>query len=367
MTPFFSLPLLMAALGISLTALPAMAQTANNNAPPVASDSRVKTFVFNENDVYGLLTYYGFQSNVEFGPKERIETVSIGDRAGWQVVPAGRRLFIRAVADKLHTNMTVVTNEHAYQFDLRATNPDELPQEELVYVIRFYYPDDPKNSRAAQPMVPSAPLMAAPATVPTAYPTGLAAPATVPLGGAPMVAAPAFENAPVQSAPLAPIAPPAYATPPVAVAPALPIPQPKPMPAAMQKSPLEAPPATPVVTRNRYGAGPFDTPLPRGTVLPTPQSQAAPAPIGGTNTNYTYSGEGRLLPYALFDDGRMTYFQFLTPANTPQLFRIEATGREVPVRLTRQGNYLVAPLVAERFVLRQGSQQALIYNEARTR
>lgn len=113
---------------------------------PVATDSRIKTFVYSENDVFNVVTHYGYQSNIEFGGSEEIETISVGDRVPFQIVPAGRRLFIRALAANARTNMTVVTNKHAYQFDIASVPTPVMPTEELVYVIRFFYPGDKKNS-----------------------------------------------------------------------------------------------------------------------------------------------------------------------------------------------------------------------------
>ena len=133
---------------------------------PIVTDSRIKTFVYNENDVYNILTHYGYQSNIELGPKERIVTISLGDRVAWQIVPAGNRIFIRALEEKAHTNMTIVTNKRAYQFDLRASGKVPLhPSEELVYVVRFFYPD--ASGAVSVPAVPKpvatpAPVAAAP-------------------------------------------------------------------------------------------------------------------------------------------------------------------------------------------------------------
>lgn len=110
---------------------------------PIVTDSRIKTFVYNANEVFNITTHYGYQSNIEFGAKEVIETVSVGDRVAWQIIPAGRRLFIRAQEENAHTNMTVVTNLRAYQFDLRSSASNAVyGSEELVYVVRFYYPDE---------------------------------------------------------------------------------------------------------------------------------------------------------------------------------------------------------------------------------
>ena len=88
-------------------------------AQPITSDSRIKTFVYNPNEVFTITTHYGYQSNIEFGPKETIDTISVGDRVGWQIIPAGRRLFIRAMEENAHTNMTIVTNMRAYIQKLR--------------------------------------------------------------------------------------------------------------------------------------------------------------------------------------------------------------------------------------------------------
>ncbi len=123
---------------------------AEDLAVPIATDSRIKTFIYNENDVFSLMTHYGYQANVEFGPKEIIETVSVGDRVAFQIIPAGRRLFIRPMEEDARTNMTVITNLHAYQFDLKSTASTKTSKEELVYVARFFYPGD---SQAGAPQV----------------------------------------------------------------------------------------------------------------------------------------------------------------------------------------------------------------------
>ena len=140
--------LIMAACVYLLCFSPLLAQS----GMPGVSDSRVKTFVYNENDVYTILTHYGYQSNIEFDQKETVKTVSVGDRVAWQIIPAGRRLFIKALEENAHTNMTVVTNKRAYQFDLRASGNQPLhPTEELVYVVRFFYPDN-MNMQASPPI-----------------------------------------------------------------------------------------------------------------------------------------------------------------------------------------------------------------------
>lgn len=141
-------------------------------AQPITTDSRIKTLVFNPNEVFNITTHYGYQSNIEFGAKEVIETISVGDRVAWQITPAGRRLFIRAQEENAHTNMTVITNLRAYQFDLRSSAADAVfGSEELTYVVRFFYPEENENWASAPPPPPTpqapppapAPVSAAPA------------------------------------------------------------------------------------------------------------------------------------------------------------------------------------------------------------
>ncbi len=138
---------LCAALGIVLCSFAYPAS--NAAAQPVITDSRIKTLVYNENDVYSLLTHHGYQASIEFGDKESIRTISVGDRISWQIIPDGRRIFLRSLVAGASTNMSVITNLRSYQFDIRATNGGPLPvREDLVYAVRFYYPDEhvPKSA-----------------------------------------------------------------------------------------------------------------------------------------------------------------------------------------------------------------------------
>src|SRR5690606_34117983 len=82
-----------------------------------------------------------------------IETISMGDRSLWQIIPSGHRLFIRPMDDGVTTNMTVLTNKHSYQFDLKSLTSEET---DMVYVARFIYPDTRKE-RPAPPMVMKSP------------------------------------------------------------------------------------------------------------------------------------------------------------------------------------------------------------------
>lgn len=114
-----------------LLALPLMAGN------PVATDSRVRTYVYGESEVFKVVSQYGFQSSIEFSAGEEILTLSVGDAASWRVTPANNRLFVQALRENALTNMTIVTNKYTYNFDLssQVNSPDDL-----TYLVRFYYP-----------------------------------------------------------------------------------------------------------------------------------------------------------------------------------------------------------------------------------
>lgn len=124
------------------------AAEAEASAVPIATDSRVRTFVYGENEVFRITSKYGYQSNIEFGPKEEVETISVGDGVGFKVTPAGTRLFVKPMKEGVTTNLTVVTTKHAYQFELSSEIKKE---EDVIYVVRFYYPNQDFDSARARP------------------------------------------------------------------------------------------------------------------------------------------------------------------------------------------------------------------------
>jgi len=108
-------------------------------AEPLVVDSRIRTLVYNENEVYRMTTDYGYQSNIVFSKDERVRTLSIGDSVPFKVTPAGNRIFVKTLQRGHLTNMTIVTNKRVYQFELSSIvrNPRDI-----IYVMRFFYPQE---------------------------------------------------------------------------------------------------------------------------------------------------------------------------------------------------------------------------------
>lgn len=105
---------------------------------PGQRDAHIQTVFHEDDQVVRLVGALGWQIMLEFGPDERIETVSIGDALAWQVTPnkRARNIFLKPLARNAATNMTVITDRSRYVFSLdvgarKAATP---------WVVRFEYP-----------------------------------------------------------------------------------------------------------------------------------------------------------------------------------------------------------------------------------
>lgn len=114
--------------------------------PAFASDQRLVERAYDPAQVVRIEGRTNVQATIVFGESELIENVAIGDSASWQVTPNKRAnlLFVKPLEAKASTNMTVVTNRRTYLFDLVAS-----PSSKPLYVLRFTYPQDPKEAQAA--------------------------------------------------------------------------------------------------------------------------------------------------------------------------------------------------------------------------
>ena len=121
---------LLLASAIACTAMPAQAR-----------DSRLVTRAYAPDEVIRIDGRAGVQATIAFGQDEHIENVAIGDSNSWQVTPNKRAnlLFVKPLAARARTNLTVITDQRSYYFDLVAT-----PAAHALYLLRFTYPDAPR-------------------------------------------------------------------------------------------------------------------------------------------------------------------------------------------------------------------------------
>jgi type IV secretion system protein VirB9 len=158
-TPPLTMALLLIA-GLVSTPIPALALRL---ARPTAIDSRIQVMTYNPDDVFQFTGFYGFQSSIELDEEEVVETISMGDTMAWQIVPSGRRIFLKPIEENATTNMTVLTNQRLYHFELHAEHASGIRDPRMVFTMRFLYPDSPhSNSGIQQLSTASAPDLSEP-------------------------------------------------------------------------------------------------------------------------------------------------------------------------------------------------------------
>lgn len=135
--------------------LPALALACALLIAPAAAparDARLVTRLYNPDEVVTIHGRAGVQAAIGFAEDEHIENVAIGDANAWQVTPNKRAdiLFVKPLAPRGRTNLTVVTDRRTYLFDL-VTGSTAAP----LYVLRFTYP--PEAKPAPRPALASGP------------------------------------------------------------------------------------------------------------------------------------------------------------------------------------------------------------------
>lgn len=78
------------------------------------------------------------------------------------------------------------------------------------------------------------------------------------------------------------------------------------------------------------------------------------------NIDYSFSGDERLKPYMLFDDGTKTFFKF--DGRAPAIFAVKSDYSETLLNFRREGEYIVVDGTATQFTLRDGNQWICIFN-----
>jgi type IV secretion system protein VirB9 len=112
-------------------------------------DSRMRTAVYNGDEVYRLRGYVGYQIDLEFEPGEIFTGLGAGDLEGLSFVGQDNHLFLKPKAARVATNLTVLTSRRHYQFDYTALAQRPAPDDPgVIYSVRFTYPPLPSQSAA---------------------------------------------------------------------------------------------------------------------------------------------------------------------------------------------------------------------------
>jgi len=222
--------------------------------PLRAEDPRLVSRLFDADAVVRIEGKPNVETTIRFGDNELIENVAIGDSNGWQVTPNKRAnlLFVKPLNPKAATNMTVVTSDHTYFFDLVVSPKDGKP----VYELAFTYPKEAK-------------------------------------------------------------------------------------PAPVQAATAEQPNATEIAAASN--------PL---AIVDTAQ----------LNFAWAGSGDRKLLPTRIYDDGSATYLAWPAGTPVPAILVKDKQGTEGPVNYAVRGDVIVVENVPREIILRSGKQMATIDN-----
>ncbi|MCE3254997.1 MAG: virB9 [Rickettsiaceae bacterium] len=232
----------------------------------LGKEKKYRMYLYNPYEVYRYVGNYNYHGFIEFQgivnpdannkktsstPAEEITEVALGNSDAWlwKISDSKNRLYLKPVGDNPETNMTVKTSlGRVYNFEMVARTPTSIDDENLIFAVKFVYPDD------------------------------------------------------------------------------------------NDKNILEFPKAPP-----------SDAPDMRNLSI--------------YNFNYDYTGEPRIAPLKVFDNGEFTYFQFATKnAELPAIFAVDSAGFESLVNFRVAGDYVIIERVGSQFTLRNGSDIVCVYN-----
>ena len=111
------------------------------------TDPRIQITPYNAGQVVTLSIAQGYATVVELIPEERVDTVVVGNSAGWQVSAsrAGDRIVIKPLAGATTTNLVVITDAHRYAFLLQPGDGGMGSP----FIVRFLPPSPPPVSQDA--------------------------------------------------------------------------------------------------------------------------------------------------------------------------------------------------------------------------
>jgi type IV secretion system protein VirB9 len=140
---------LLAVLAVSLLAVTQRLSTARAAATATLTDTRIRIVAYAADEVYRLKGYVGFQIDLEFEPGESFVGLSSGDLGGLTFTAEGNHLFLKPRSGDVDTNITVLTNRRTYHFDYTSgERHSEAVPGEVIYVLRFAYPQQPPEQAA---------------------------------------------------------------------------------------------------------------------------------------------------------------------------------------------------------------------------
>ena len=128
---------------VAALALLTLAVDSNADALPRRGDTdpRIRTAMYNPNEVYRLSGFVGYHVDLEFEPDESFVGISAGDPEALTYSAHDNVLTLRPKAPTAQMNLTVTTTKRRYYFDytIYSRTPNRFG-DEVMYAVRFSYP-----------------------------------------------------------------------------------------------------------------------------------------------------------------------------------------------------------------------------------
>lgn len=102
-------------------------------------DHRIRSVVYNREDVVQLDTVIGVQTHIQVEDGEKYVTHAFGDSAAYAFATVENHFFIKPKADDANTNLTIVTNRRVYNF--RLSFHAKRTDAKAMYSLSYEYPD----------------------------------------------------------------------------------------------------------------------------------------------------------------------------------------------------------------------------------
>jgi type IV secretion system protein VirB9 len=114
---------------------------------PGKTDERVRTAIYQDDQVYRLAGRIGYELDLQFAADERFVGLAAGDVQGISFEAQENHLFLKPKAARVVTNLTVLTNRRHYYLDyavqLQTVTKDGIEAVAApIYALRFLYPEE---------------------------------------------------------------------------------------------------------------------------------------------------------------------------------------------------------------------------------
>src|SRR5450631_2656962 len=114
-------------------------------------DSRVRVVAYDPEQVIKLRGFVGYQIHFQFAEGETFVNLAAGDNKALDVGYEANHLVLKPLAERVSTNITVITTRRVYQFDYSASSERPDPdREDVIYSLRFIYPQDEARKAAEE-------------------------------------------------------------------------------------------------------------------------------------------------------------------------------------------------------------------------